>query len=127
MRDGKMFQCDKCKRPISTKGLKIQSVINGDYQTAFFACPHCGEKYHVNTTDGAQRDLLSEQQAWMEKIKLGRRKKFRQKTLNSYQRHLEENAGKVKERAEKLAKIGEKLLRGENYGSEDCEENPESL
>lgn len=106
--------CDKCGELFSPG--EMQTVASGEYQTQYFVCPYCGFKAHVLTTNEKMRGLIEQRRAIARKVKLGRLKKFREKTLQGY---LDED-GKLKAEQEKLLptlkKKGKEILRAAEEG-----------
>lgn len=87
--------CNKCEKRISVKGIRFQTIRRGEYAVDFFACPHCGKTYLINTTDKRQRELLHK----MKYAKGKQREKLH---------------GEIKDRFPKLKDIGENILNGES-------------
>ncbi|MDO5784709.1 MAG: hypothetical protein Q4P20_06570 [Eubacteriales bacterium] len=107
-----MILCDNCKRSIAIGGLMIQSFRAGEYEISFFQCPHCGTKYQINTTDNEQRELLRQQRVQRDKIRAGRAKNFKMKTLRRYAKAAEKAKRQAEQRAGDLNQIGAALLEG---------------
>lgn len=107
--------CDKCGELFSPG--EMQTVASGEYQTQYFVCPYCGFKAHVLTTDTKMRGLIEQRRDIAKKVKLGRLKKFREKTLQSY---LDEDA-KLKAEQEKLLPVlkkkGKSILAASENGN----------
>lgn len=104
--------CNRCGRRISVQGIRFLQVERGEFDVTFFACPHCGADYLINTTDERQRELFRERAAAKGKQaeKLGK---------------------EIRERFPELKAIGEKILNGESevrpLGSEGGGCGPESV
>lgn len=77
-----IIQCDACKRPFSFGIVRNQIMQEGEFQINYFRCPLCGEKYHITTTDTAQREMLEELNRMIRRRMLGGKKKLKLKTLN---------------------------------------------
>jgi hypothetical protein len=112
-KDGRLVECNVCKRPFSMQGVRTGTITSGDYEITYFSCPGCGAKYPINTTDTRQRDLIKQRLDWLEKVKVGRKKKFRPKTLKHYWREIDKIKAEQEERQPKLTEMGKKILRGE--------------
>lgn len=102
--------CDYCRKRISVKGIQMQQVEIGEYSVSFFACPHCGEVYQVNTKDERQRELLERRAVALRRQAVATGRRFREKTLKRYRDEAKRVERELKERAAELRKIGEKIL-----------------
>lgn len=113
MPEENMIRCDKCKKLMAAKGIKLRVVEQGEYQVQYFACPHCGATYQVVTTDAEQRRLIAARLAELEKRAVAVKQKFRQKTIERHWRKAKEIEKRIDERAEALRTIGEGVLHPE--------------
>lgn len=106
--------CDACKRSIGIGGIMIQNLRVGEYEVSFFCCPHCGRKYLINTTDTEQRRLIGEQRVQRDKIRAGRAKSFKMKTIRRYMKAAEKAKRQAEQRAGDLNQIGAALIEGKS-------------
>lgn len=120
--DASIVLCNQCGKRIAIKGIKFQEKRKGEYCVTFFACPHCGKMYQINTTDGCQRELLQQRAKEMEKVTQAIRFGYRKKTITARQKEMADIEKKIKRRAERLAAIGEEILTG-SEAKEDGAEN----
>ena len=107
-----MMECDACHRYMSTKSLQFGIARDGEYEVTYFACPMCGRKYQVLTTDEELRALQDRQKEVREKINQGREKRFRPKTMKQYAKEARRIAEGMKTRAYELRQIGDRILTG---------------
>lgn len=106
--------CDRCKRSIGIGGIMVQNLRAGEYEVSFFCCPHCGQKYLINTTDLEQRQLFREQRKQRENIRAGRAKNFKMKVLQRYAKTAEKAKCRAKQRSADLNQIGAALIEGKS-------------
>ncbi len=109
--------CSSCGRQFRMDRPLVRTIEKGDLVVQYFACPACGKKYHVFTSDTKMRDLIQRRTQVQTQIKAAFVKKFRQKTIRGYERELD----KIKREQEKLKPAlraaGEKVLRGEDHNA----------
>lgn len=109
---GNMMECDACHRFMSTKSLQFGIKEDGEYQVTYFACPMCGHKFQILTTNGELRRMQAEYQEVREKIAQGRERRFRPKTMKKYTREARKIAEAMKERGDSLRETGDRILTG---------------
>lgn len=107
-----VMECNACHRLISTKSLHFGMKEDGEYQVTYFACPMCGHKFQILTTDGELRRMQEEYQEVREKIARGRERSFRAKTMKKYTREARKIAEAMKERGDSLRETGDRILTG---------------
>lgn len=121
--EASVILCNQCGKRISIKGIKIQEKRRGEYCVTFFACPHCGRLYQVNTTDEQQRKLINERsQAMMRAVSAARFRSL-QKTATDNRKKAESLEKKLKNRAVRLRDVGEEILRYGNKEDSDGAKN----
>ncbi len=108
--EASVILCNQCGKRISIKGIKIQEKCRGEHCVTFFACPHCGRLYQVNTTDEQQRKLISERNQAMMRVVSAARFKSLQKTAMDNRKRAESLEKKIKNRAVRLREVGEEML-----------------
>ena len=129
--EGSIFLCNQCGRRISIKGIRISERTQGEYCVSFFTCPHCGQAYHINTTDTKQRELFGLRDETRKKISLAVGFRYRQKTLDKYRKEVAKIDREIKKNAERLTDIGKKILEldceAKTCGPENCDSGTESI
>jgi transposase-like protein len=115
-----IMHCDKCAKSIAIAGIKIRTRQYGEYQVQYFVCPYCGSKFHVFTSDAAQRAISTEQQKLIEQIKVGINNRFQKRTIRKYRNRLLKLTDESKKRQTNLlAPIGTRLLEGKDGQTDD--------
>lgn len=121
--DASIVLCNQCGKRIATKGIKVQERREGEYCVTFFACPHCGKMYQINTTDEHQQELFRKRDEIIMKLVEAVKFRFRQKTIEKYRKEDAAIKKKIERRAGMLRAIGEEIL-GTGSGAEtDGSEN----
>lgn len=107
-----VMECNACHRFMSSKRLPFGVAEEGEFQVTYFACPMCGHKFQVLTTDGELRELQERQKEVQAKIAQGREKRFRAKTMKQCAGEERKIAEAMKERADGLRETGDRILTG---------------
>lgn len=121
--EASVILCNQCGRRIAIRGIRVQEKKRGEYSVTFFACPHCGKVYQINTMDERQWELFRQRDRAMKQIKAAMGLRFRQKTIKEYRKEAAEIEKKIHRRAERLRAIGEEILEGKSEGEADGTEN----
>lgn len=121
--DASVILCNQCRKRISIKGIRVQEKRRGEYSVSFFACPHCGKMYQINTMDGRQRELFQQRDGVTKRIAAAVGCKFRQKAITEYREKARKIEKQIRERAETLRAIGEEILGTGNEVDADGTEN----
>lgn len=108
--------CNKCGQEFMLDRHRFGSIHEGDFVVQYFACPACGERYHVFTSDKEMRELVGQRKAVQAQIRMGFAKKFNRKTLRKYEQELERIKRKQEKMMPTLKATGEKILHGEGGG-----------
>jgi len=103
--------CNKCGYEFYISDLS--TIAKDDLLVKYFACPACGEKYHVFTSDSKMRELVEQRQAIQTKIRIGHAHKFRKQELQKYAQKLAKINREQKKIMPQLEKLGEEILREE--------------
>ncbi len=110
--------CNKCGQEFMLDRHRFGSIHEGDFVVQYFACPACGERYHVFTSDKEMRELVGRRKAVQAQIRMGHAKKFNRKTLRKYEQELERIKRKQEKRMPTLKATGEKILHGKGGGQD---------
>lgn len=121
--DASVILCNQCGKRIATKGIKVQEMRQSGYCVTFFACPHCGKMYQINTTDEHQRELFEQRDEVIMKLMEAVQLRFRKKTIQKYRRMDAAIKKKIERRAGKLQAIGEEILGTGSEAETDGSEN----
>lgn len=114
-----VVRCDECGKRISLEGITLKTITQGEYQTSYFSCVHCGASYQITTTDPLQRQLITEYKRIPEKIRLARERKFRPETIRQYERRRDALEKKIRGRVAGLREIGERMLNDSGGGDDE--------
>lgn len=121
--DASIVLCNQCGKRIAIKGIKIQEKNQGEYVVTFFACPHCGRVYQINTMDQRQQELFKQRDEAIKKIVEAVQFRFRQKTIQKYRKEDAIIKKKIERRARMLWAIGEEILGTGSEAKADGSEN----
>lgn len=105
-----MIKCDACKRLFAIKGVSYGIEREGEYEVTYFACPLCGAKYQILTTDETGREMDRQAREMKERIRVAKEKRFRPGCI----KWLTDEAGRIakerKNRADDLRLEGDRIL-----------------
>lgn len=118
------IDCDVCGTQFVMDDSRIASIKEGELEVQYFSCPACGARYHVFTSNPEMRRLIEQRKQAQLKIRAAFAKKFRKKTIQEYERALEQIKQQQQKLMPELKAAGEKILRrAENAkgGTQDAE------
>lgn len=107
----KTVKCNKCGELFSPPEQPIQTVERGALAVQYFACPYCLAKYQVLTTDPKMRELIASRQQVQWKIKMAHTKRFRQETIEKYEREADKIRAAQKRLLPELKRRGSEILK----------------
>jgi len=102
--------CNQCGAQFVVDDCCLVSVREGDYEVQYFSCPDCGARHQIFTSDSEMRKLIERRKVVQTQIRAAFAKKFREKTIRSYERELEKIKREQKKRMPRLKAAGEKIL-----------------
>lgn len=106
------MECNECGREFLLDETRFGVIKNGDLVVEYFSCPVCGERYPVFTSDSEMRALVKKHKAVQMKIQAAFAKKFREQTIQEYERELDQIKKAQESIWPRLKELGEEIIRG---------------
>jgi hypothetical protein len=84
----RMTKCNECGELFAQKGIRLQEKRLGEYEVQYFACPFCGKKYQILTTDEDMRELIERKKEIWRGIRMAGQGNVGQRTIKRYKKKL---------------------------------------